>query len=163
MPASIAWAMGAGIAAMRRPSRGHRPVAMMSAATMRNPPTAAGQPPRTMPVLASSAAPGVDQAAMIGIRCRSDSQMVMTPATRLRASRPEAAWAGEAPTPRSPATMTANELVTPTRAARIPAVTGWLSRAWRVAGGSISATVSHHNNPGAGTGDRALDGKPVPR
>src|SRR5262249_20292760 len=107
----------------------------------RNPPTAAGQPPRTMPVPASSAAPGVDHAAMIGIRCRSDSPIVRTPDSRHRANKPEPAWAGDAPTPRSPATMTADELVIPTTAARRPARTGWLARGW-LAGCSIYRTLA---------------------
>jgi hypothetical protein len=44
-PASMAWAIGAGIAAITRPRRGHSPVITMSAATIRNAPMAAGQPP----------------------------------------------------------------------------------------------------------------------
>src|SRR5882757_3401768 len=40
------------------------------------------------------------------------------------ASRPEAASAGEAPTPRKPARTTAKELVNPTSAVRMPARTG---------------------------------------
>src|ERR1700744_671938 len=40
------------------------------------------------------------------------------------ASRPEAACAGVAPTPRRPASTTANELVNPTSAVKMPASTG---------------------------------------
>jgi hypothetical protein len=119
------WAIGTGIAAMSRPSRGHTPVRTMSAATTRKAPTAAGQPPRTTPVLASSAAPGVDQATVRGMRWRRESQIIAAPCTTHSASSPEAACAGEAPTPRSPATTTADELVKPTSALRTPAVTGW--------------------------------------
>ena len=67
-PASMACAMGVGIAVMRPPRRGHSPVRMRSAPVTRKAPTAAGQPPATTPVLASSAAPGVDQASVSGIR-----------------------------------------------------------------------------------------------
>ena len=45
MPASIALAIGFGIAATSRPSGDHRPVSMMSTPTAMNAPTAAGKPP----------------------------------------------------------------------------------------------------------------------
>ena len=73
-PASIAPATGRGWrrppgraagTARRRRSAGRR---------RRNAPTATGQPPGGGPVATSSAAPGVDQATLIGIRCRSPSQ-----------------------------------------------------------------------------------------
>lgn len=110
-PASIAWAIGAGIDAMRAPSRGHAPVITISTPTIRNAPTAAGQPPWTMPVLASRAAPGVDQASVIGIRWRRVSQKIPTACVAHTASRPEEASTGDAPTPRRPASTTAKEPV----------------------------------------------------
>ncbi len=67
-PASMACAISTGIAAISRPSRSHHPVSTTSAPVTTNAPTAAGQPPATAPVLASRAAPGVDQASVIGIR-----------------------------------------------------------------------------------------------
>ena len=123
-PASMAWAIGVGMAEMSRPSRGHRPVITISPPATPNAPTAAGQPPRTTPVLASTAAPGVDQARVSGIRCRRTSQRMPTPWVAQTASRPEAACAGVAPTPRRPASTTANELVNPTSAVKMPASTG---------------------------------------
>ena len=64
---------------------------------MRKAPTAIGKPPTTAPELASSAAPGVDQATEIGMRVRSDSMTPEMPMAMERAIRPEAASAGEAP------------------------------------------------------------------
>ncbi len=127
-PASIACAIGVGMAVISAPSLGHSPVTRMSPPTTRNAPTAAGQPPRTAPVLASSAAPGVDQASVSGIRCRRTSQRTPSPWVAQSASSPEAASDGVAPTARSPVSTTADELVNPTRAVRIPASTGWLMR-----------------------------------
>src|SRR5581483_3227172 len=69
-PASIALAIGAGIASTARPSGFHRPAITTSAPATRNAPTAAENPPATGPVAASNAAPGVDQAIAIGIRYR---------------------------------------------------------------------------------------------
>ena len=96
----------------------------MSAPVTRNAPTAAGQPPWTTPVLASSAAPGVDQASVSGIRWRRTSHSMPSAWVAQTASSPEAASAGEAPTARRPASTTAKELVNPTSAVRIPASTG---------------------------------------
>ena len=123
-PASIACASAVGIAATRRPSAGQRPVIRISTPTSRKAPTAADQPPATAPVVANMAAPGVDQARIRGVRCRRVSHRMPSPWARLSTSSPEAAWAGVAPTARRPASTTANELVKPTRAATIPAITG---------------------------------------
>src|SRR5947209_6469378 len=123
-PASIAWAIGVGIAAMRRPRGGHNPVITSSAPVTRKAPTAAGHPPCTAPVLASRAAPGVDQASVSGIRWRRTSHKMPTAWVAQTASSPEAASAGVAPTPRRPARTTAKELVNPTSAVRMPARTG---------------------------------------
>src|ERR1043165_2586319 len=68
MPASIALAIDFGIAAMSRPSGVHNAVSMISAPTTMKAATAAGNPPATAPIVASSAMPGVLQAIDIGIR-----------------------------------------------------------------------------------------------
>src|SRR5690349_19483236 len=65
-PASIARASDAGIRAIRSPRAGTRPVSTISTPVTTNAPTAASQPPVTAPVESSSAAPGVDQARVIG-------------------------------------------------------------------------------------------------
>ncbi len=67
-PASIALASGAGIAATQRPSGFHSPARMMRIAVTTNAPTDTAKPPSTGPELARSAAPGVDQATLIGCR-----------------------------------------------------------------------------------------------
>ena len=67
-PASMALASGAGIAATARPSGFHSPATTISAPVSRKAPTATGKPPSGMAEEASSAAPGVDQATLIGIR-----------------------------------------------------------------------------------------------
>ena len=96
----------------------------MSAATTRNAPTAAGQPPSTSPVAARSAAPGVDHAAVIGIRYRHASTTHASPIVTQSARSPLAACAGVAPTARRPVSTTTKELVNPTSAVTIPAVIG---------------------------------------
>ena len=73
-PASIARASEVGIRAIRSPSAGISPVRTISTPVTTNAPTAAAQPPVTAPVETSSAAPGVDQASVIGVRCRTASQ-----------------------------------------------------------------------------------------
>ena len=75
-PASIACARGVGIAEMILPSVGHSPVRTIAIPTTMNAPTAAGHPPSTAPAPASRAAPGVDQARVIGIRYRRESQSI---------------------------------------------------------------------------------------
>ena len=84
---------------------------------------------------ASSAAPGVDQAIAIGSRVRRPSTIAVSPIATHSASRPEAAWRSSAPTARSPARTTANELVSPTAAATTPASTAWRSARGPAAGG----------------------------
>src|ERR1700729_2152421 len=74
-PASIALASAGGMAATARPNGRTNPAATSSAATTTKAPTAAGKPPATARVEASSAAPGVDQAAEIGIRDQKLSAM----------------------------------------------------------------------------------------
>ncbi len=123
-PASIACAIGVGIRAISAPSAGTSPVSTISTPTSTNAPTAAGQPPSTAPVAASSAAPGVDQATVIGRRVRRESSIEHSPISTLTASSPLAACAGEAPTPSRPARTTTKELVNATRPEMIPAETG---------------------------------------
>ena len=100
-------------------------------------PTAAGHPPSTAPVAASTAAPGVDQATVIGIRYRHARRIDATPIVRHSTRRPLAASRGEAPTASSPVSTTANELVTPTSAVTTPAMIGRDSGAGGFAEGSI--------------------------
>ena len=67
MPASIAAAIGSGTRSMMRSNQPLMPLKVISIAEKMNAPMASG---RLMPCseVASSAAPGVDQAVMIGIR-----------------------------------------------------------------------------------------------
>ena len=124
MPASIALASAAGIAAIARPSARQRPLSTMSTPHTRNAPTAAGNPPLGAPVESSSAAPGVDHAMASGIRVRRLSRIATTPAPTLTASRPDAASARSAPAARSPASTTGNAPEKPTSAVTQPASTG---------------------------------------
>ncbi len=117
----MAWATGTGMRPTSAPNRGHAAVTSTSTPTSTNAPTAAGHPPTTAPVLTSSAAPGVDQARVSGMRWRHESTTIPIPCARHRAASPEPACAGVAPTARSPATTTANELENPTSAVTTPA------------------------------------------
>jgi hypothetical protein len=113
--------MGAGMAATQRLSGFHKPATTIMAPVTRKAPTAAENPPSTSPAEASRAAPGVDQAMLIGIRV---IRLISTPQTPMvieSAIRPDAACAGLAPTARSPGTTTV-ALAKPTREARMPAV-----------------------------------------
>lgn len=124
----MACASGAGMRASSLPSAGISPVRLMSTPVTRNAPTAAGQPPSTVPAPTSSAAPGVDQASVTGTFECQDSQSTPMPKRMVSASRPDAAWAGLAPTARSPARTTAKEDVKPTSAVTMPAMIGWERR-----------------------------------
>ena len=72
----------------------------------------------------SSAAPGVDQAMLTGIRVRSPSTTATAPDARQTASSPDAACRSSAPTARSPARTTGNAPPKPTSAVTTPASTG---------------------------------------
>ncbi len=109
---------------MSAPSWGTSPVSTISTPVTRKPPTAAGHPPSTVPVEASSAAPGVDQATVIGIRVHHASRMQEMPMRTLTASNPLDAWPGSAPTPARPLRTTTNALVKPTSAETTPAEIG---------------------------------------
>ena len=126
MPASIACATEAGIRVMSAPRAGTSPVATTSAPVTTKAPTAAGHPPSTAPLEASSAAPGVDQATVIGRRVVTDSTIEPSPMRIVTASSPLAAWAGVAPTAVRPCRTTTKALVKPTRAVTTPAATGRL-------------------------------------
>ena len=95
------------MAATSRPSHGIAAVSSSREPTITKAPTATGQPPAGAPVVASSAAPGVDQAIVTGMRWRTEIRIVDNPISTHRAARPEAAWAGVAPTPCRPASTTA--------------------------------------------------------
>jgi len=107
-PASMAWAIEVGIAATNRPSHGMAAVSRSRAPTTTKAPTATGHPPVGAPVVASSAAPGVDQATVTGMRWRTEIRIDDRPISTQSAASPDAAWADEAPTPWRPASTTAN-------------------------------------------------------
>ena len=123
IPASMALASGAGIAATARPSGFHKPATVSSTPQTRKAPTASPKPPAGAAVAASSAAPGVDQATLTGSRSRSESRMPASPMAIDSAISPEAACAGEAPTAASPCSTTAKEEAKPTKPASSPAET----------------------------------------
>src|ERR1700676_3073001 len=97
-PASIAFASEDGIAATARPRGRHRPAITISAPHNRNAPTAAWNPPSGAEDDASSAAPGVDHATLIGWRYQRLTRMAQTPIPTANAINPDADWAGDAPT-----------------------------------------------------------------
>src|SRR5687768_1889129 len=119
-PASMALAMAEGMAATQRPSGFQNPASTISAPLTRKAPTAAGNPPSILAEVASSAAPGVDQATLIGIRVRRLSNSPHSPIAIDSAIRPEAASACDAPTALRPCTITATELAMPTKAESRP-------------------------------------------
>lgn len=120
----MACATDVGIRAMRSPNGGTSPVTTMSSPTTRNAPTAAAHPPSTAPVVTSRAAPGVDQATVIGSLDHHASTTVPTPMRIVTAMRPLDACAALAPTADSPASTTTNELVNATSADTTPAEIG---------------------------------------
>ena len=124
MPASMALASEAGMAATARPNGLMSPAATMRTPTTRKAPTAAGKPPLTAPVAASSAAPGVDHAEEIGMRNHRLSTTPASPMAIASAIRPEAACASFAPAASRPRSTTAKELAKPTKAVTRPAATG---------------------------------------
>ena len=108
-----------------RPKGFHNPAMTTSSAATMKAPVAAGNPPSGTPVEISNAAPGVDHAMLIGWRVMMLWAAPRSPVTTQSASRPDAAWAGEAPTPAKPWSTIGKALPKPTMAARKPAVTGW--------------------------------------
>jgi hypothetical protein len=110
MPASIALAIGLGIAATSRPSGDHSPVSMISAPTTMNAATAAGNPPVTAPMVASSARPGVVHAIEIGMRIVQLRTVATMPLAMPSTTSAEAIWETVAPTAARPWITTATEL-----------------------------------------------------
>src|SRR5690606_30948999 len=92
-----AFASDAGMAATSRARGRNRPVSTISSAVTRNAPTTAGKPPAGSPTVSRNAAPGVDQAKLIGVRVRALTAMFRTPRPRHSAISPEPAWVGVAP------------------------------------------------------------------
>ena len=121
IPASMALASDAGIAATARPSGFHKPAKINSNAQMMKAPTASAKPPAGMMDAAISAAPGVDQAQLIGIRFQSDSKTPQSPMAMETAISPDAAWDGLAPIATKPCSTTAKEEAKPTTPANSPA------------------------------------------
>ncbi|GAA8849432.1 hypothetical protein DUHN55_29840 [Helicobacter pylori] len=124
MPASIACATEAGIRVMSDPRAGTSPVARTRTPVTTKAPTAAGQPPSTVPVEASNAAPGVDHATVMGSRVVRERTIELRPMRIVTASSPLAACACVAPTAVSPCRTTTKALVKPTSTVTTPAVTG---------------------------------------
>ena len=126
-PANSALASGAGIAVMSRSKRRETPASTVSPPETTKAPSAAGYPPCTCPAPISTAAPGVDQAMLSGIRDRQDSTMPSTPMPMLSVASPDADSARSAPIACSPASTTENEPTKPTSAATSPATIGCAS------------------------------------
>ena len=123
-PASMALARDAGIALTARPNGLINPAATISSPQTRNAPTAAGNPPAGVAVAASSAAPGVDQAAEIGMRNQRLSPIPASPIAIVTAMRPDAACASVAPAADRPFRITAKVLAKPAKAVTSPAEMG---------------------------------------
>ncbi len=114
-PASMAAAIGIGIFSISAPSGRKAAVSIISAAASRKAPMAAAM---SSPLLAAMrAAPGVDQAQMIGRRWRQESQRLATPLARARPAIQETVWAGVAPSACAAASTTATEAAKPTKTA----------------------------------------------
>lgn len=129
----MADAIAGGILLTRTASGRNRPVRRMSTPVRTNAPTAVAKPPSGAAVVARSAAPGVDQAMVTGIRNRQENSTHPNPMVRHRMATPEPASAGEAPTAVRPASTTANEDEKPTTAEITPARTA--SELWPRWGG----------------------------
>lgn len=125
MPASIAAAIGVGIPVTARVRAGHRPVSSVSTPATTKAPTAAAKCSVVECAAIRSAAPGDDQAKESGVRKRSDRMTASSPCVMHRASNPEAASAGEAPTAVRPAMTRAKVLAKPVTAPTMPATMGW--------------------------------------
>jgi hypothetical protein len=110
-----------GIAATARPKGFHNPARISNKAQMMNAPTASAKPPAGMMEAAISAAPGVDQAQLIGIRFHNESKTPQSPMAMETAISPDAAWDGLAPIATKPCSTTAKEEAKPTTPANSPA------------------------------------------
>ena len=120
-PASIALASGTGIEVTIFPSCFQHPARTMRVAVTRKAPTTTGNPPSGADSVARNAAPGVDQAALMGILVRRLRKMPQAPMATAAAMSPDAASSAEAPTAVSPWTTMANDPAKPTNAASTPA------------------------------------------
>ena len=121
-PASRAAATDRGMRFMTRSNQPVNPQTVMSAELTMKAPTASGMVncPEAAAV-ASTTAPGVDQAIMTGLRSHSEGRMLQTAHPRQTAHIQEVISAGVAPKPCAARKMMATELVKPTRVATKPA------------------------------------------
>ena len=110
---------------MARPRAGHSPHSRMSTAHTRNAPTASENLMPLFAAASNTAAPGVDHAKASGRRNHSAATMFVIATAKQIAKSPEAASASVAPTAKSPAMTSANELAKPEIAATNPAEMGW--------------------------------------
>jgi hypothetical protein len=117
----MALAREAGMAATARPNGFHNPARINNKAQMMKAPTASAKPPAGMMEAAINAAPGVDQAQLIGMRFQSESTMPQSPMAMETAINPDAAWEGLAPMATKPCSTTAKEEAKPTIPANNPA------------------------------------------
>ena len=118
-----------------------------------NAPTAASKPSSEAPEAISSAAPGVDQATLIGMRRVAASQMPDRPIAIDSVIRPEVACVSLAPAARRPARTMAKELAKPTIATSRPIATadGEMSARRGRGDSSGGATRSGRSAEAAGT------------
>ena len=90
-PASIAWARGTGMEASSLPSQGMAPVAAISTPVMMKAPTASFHPRLRPAAPARRAAPGVDQAVVMGRLVNHARPIAQMANVMVSAKRPEAA------------------------------------------------------------------------
>ncbi|MCY1241060.1 hypothetical protein D9M72_539430 [compost metagenome] len=131
----------------RRPSGFQRPATTTSSPQTRKAPTAALKPPSTTPALASSAAPGVDQAMLTGSRVMALMTIAQTPMEIDNAISPEAACASLAPTPVRPCNTTAKELAKPTKAISRPMKRLWGEKSRNMAATGCCGGESRRSDP----------------
>ena len=122
-PASSAAAIAAGMRSITRSNQPLKPHSAISAALTIKAPTASAmlKPPAT-PAAASTAAPGVDQATITGLRSSSEGTAQHRPMPQPRAHIHELICAGVAPKAWAAWNTRATELVTPTNTATKPAL-----------------------------------------
>jgi hypothetical protein len=121
-PASNAEAMAIGMRSMTRSNHPVIPTSVISTAQTMNAPTASPMP-WPAPATASTAAPGVLQAIITGLRSHSDGSADDNPTPRQSAQIQELSRAGVAPKFCAAWNTIATELVKPTSTATKPAVT----------------------------------------
>jgi len=122
-PASSPEAMAMGKWFITRSNQPVAPLMVINTAQSMNEPTASGmENPPLMPAVARTAAPGVLQATMTGLRSSSEGTAVHSPMPSPRAHIQELICAGLAPNARAAWNTMATELVNPTSTATNPAV-----------------------------------------